>query len=152
MGASDYIQAFPGLYDLGSGQNQLIPNGSGFSSILCNLRDLLSPQQVDFSALGPGSQVWMLGYAVRFRSDTFGVPFAVPDELGILLDVTGGFDFVPVFITSTIEQIRLPVYNGSLVQQYSGMLRCEFPVATFSVSQNTGATIECSWQFWAKGQ
>lgn len=149
MGFADYSVAYGGIYPLGNAQNQSIANLSGFSSNVLNTRDLGQAGAPDFVVLGPGSQVWDLGYSIRCQA-TSG-PVTDPDKL--VLGVFGSFDNVPVFIFGEVQRILLPLYGTAAFQpiyEYSGRVRVEWPAAQLSVTNNTGVGITASWQFWGK--
>lgn len=143
----DNVSVFPGLYPLGTGQNQVFLNGTSFGSFALNARDVFSEGDSDFSALGPGSQVWLAGYSIR-ASRPF--PFPAPaTPLGLILSAEGSYDLVAPFTFDVEQEIILPVFGG-VRYHYSGRIRTESPVARFSLTNNTGNDLEVSFSFWGK--
>lgn len=143
---AETVQSYPGLYSLGSGINQAFLDGTGINSIFLNTRDVYSPGNPDYILFGPGSQVWIVGYSVRASTPS---PFPAPtNPLGLRIDVQGSYDIAIPFFSQTEQQIILPVY--AQIYHYAGRARVESPVALLSLNNNTGNTLEISFQFWGK--
>lgn len=141
------FRVYAGLYDLGAGQAQTLVNATTLTSGVLNTRNLGTPGAPDFLVVGPGSQVWILGYSIR-ASRPF--PFPVPaDPLGLDLRIGGSYDLVAPFTFQTEQRILLPVYAG--VHHFHGRARVESPAANVSVFNGTGNDLEVSFQFWGKG-
>lgn len=133
-----------GIYPLGSGRDETLQNGSAISSDFFNTRDLGDPGFPEFGLVGPGSQAWFLGYAVRVAAA------ALPAEPLLLeLRVSGSFDTTTPFILGTIETIVLPVYEF-LSREYFGRVRLEHPVGTATLFNSTGLDLTVSFQYWGK--
>lgn len=144
----DYKAQVAGLYPLGSGIDQALANGTSIDSSFLNARDLGQPGAPDFVLLGPGSQVWILGYSVRVGS-----VLAPTDELGLTMRAQSAYETLPPFIGSTEASLILPIYLFGILTsaQYQGRFRIEAPAALLSLFNNTGQTLTVSFQFWGKG-
>jgi hypothetical protein len=143
----DNVSVFPGLYPLGSGQNQSLLDGTFLSSSGLNASDVFTPGPApDFPFVGPGSQVWMLGYSIRVSRP---FPFLAPaTPLGLTLEARGSYDVVIPFIFEFEQQIILPVFAG--LNHYSGRFRTESVSGLFVLTNNTGNNLEVSFSFWGK--
>lgn len=143
---AETVQSFPGLYPLGSGQAQTLLNGTSVSSFVLNTRDLASPGDPDYVLVGPGSQVWCVGYSIRASRPS---PFPQPtDPLGLTLQLEGSYDPVIPLIFGTEQRLILPVYAG--VHHFQGWARVESPIVQCIVINVTGNDLEVSFQFWGK--
>jgi hypothetical protein len=143
----DNVSVFPGLYPLGTGQNQSLLNGTFLSSNGLNTSDVFAPAAgPGFPFVGPGSQVWMLGYSIRASRPS---PFPAPTTpLGLTLEARGSYDLVVPFIFEFEQQIILPVFAG--LNHYSGRFRTESVSGLFVLTNNTGNDLEVSFSFWGK--
>lgn len=137
---------FPGLYDLGSGRNQTLLNLGFLDSFLLNTRDVFTKGSADYPAIGPGSQVWIVGYSLRVSRP---FPFPPPaNQTGLQLRISGSYDEIVPFNFGEEQRIILPV--RTLPHHYAGRARIESPVVQFEVFNNTGNDLEVSYQFWGK--
>jgi len=143
---AETVQAYPGQYPLGSGEEQTLLDGNILTSIALNTRDIYSAGSPDFVIAGPGSQVWFLCYSIRVSRPP---PFLAPaTPLGLELEVQGSYDAGTPFIFGNEQRIILPVFAG--VHHYSGRARMESPVGMFQLNNQTGNDLEVSFQFWGK--
>lgn len=142
----NYNAEVPGLYPLGQGQNVALPDLSSITSNVLNTRDLGQPGASDFVLLGPGSQVWYLGYAIRATA-LVGAP---TNPLGFLLSVGGSFELAAPFFFGQDQHLLLPLYLSEVAYHYSGRVRIEDPAAILNVSNQTGVELDVSFQFWGK--
>lgn len=136
----------PGVYPLGSDQNLAVPDASGWSSSILNTRDLGQPGAVAFVDTGPGSQVWIVGYAIRILS----LGGAPTNPLGLRLVLSGSLDIATPYTFVDIEAILLPFWQAELFYEFVGRARVEHPAAIMRVDNNTGQELTVSYQFWGK--
>jgi hypothetical protein len=141
----DFEATVFGVYPIGQGNGVAVPNGNSFSSNVLNTRDLGQPGAPDFLALGPGSQIWYVGYSIRVSS-----ALAPTDTLGLLLTVGGAYELTAPFLFGQDLQLTLPVYQPLASYTYSGRVRIEAPAAAVTVFNNTGQELTVSFQFWGK--
>lgn len=144
----DYTAEVFGLYPLGSGINATLADGTSLLSSVLNTRDLGQPGAPDRVLLGPGSQVWIVGYSVRVGS-----LLAPTDVLGLELQVGEAYETVAPFVFGTVSQTILPVYVFGVFTSvpYSGRFRTEAPAVQLSLVNLTGQDLTVSFQFWGKG-
>lgn len=140
------LSIFPGLYSIGAGRAVTLPDGNFLFSDAFNTRDVFTTQSSDYPIVGPGSQVWILGYSIRVSRP---IPFPAPaNQLGLKLSLFGSYDVVVPFIFNPEQQLILPVREG--VRNYSGRARAESPAVQWGLFNDTGNDLEISYQFWGK--
>jgi hypothetical protein len=139
------VQSYPGEYELGSGILDPLTSPGLLISTILNARDIYSTGLVDFATVGPGSQVWILGYSVHV------VDVPPPDPLGLVVRAEGSFDLGPPFSFRLEQELVLPVLDQSgQGSRFSGRARMESPTVRLSLSNQTGAQLTVSFQFWGK--
>lgn len=147
--SADNIVAFQGLYDLGTEIGRVLNTGTSLASFVLNTRDLGAPGAPDYVLLGPGSQVWTLGYAIQITS-----PVVVPaSPLDLLLTFGGSYQVVAPFSFIEAQRIRLPVYSDFGLTPfyfYSGHVRSEASACVWTLFNSTGQNLTLSYQFWGK--
>lgn len=150
MAFGDYAQVFGGLFNLGRKMDFTLNSPGVEQSAVLNARDLGSVGDPDFGTLGPGSQVWIVGYSVSINSPVV----LATDALGLSLQVAGSFDVdFPEISFSTEQEIILPVYGTASSQplyRYSGHARVESPAVQLFFDNITGQNLVISYQFWGK--
>ena len=133
------------LYELGHEQGLLVPNGGGAQGFILNTRDLLQPGASDYVLLGPGSQVWYVGYAIEIFPSG-GAP-ALPHQF--IAQLSGSFDTAIPFVFGTLEEWALPVYAG-VTGFYQGWARGEAPALAVFFLNRCGVDCTVSFQCWGK--
>lgn len=145
-----FQRTLPTEYDLGNAQSQSIPDNSVIDSLVLNTRDTLQPGAPDFVILGPGSEVWWIGYSIQINTAIPGD--VVPNPLGLLLNVEESFQTAVPYVFGVTQSLLLPVYSGA-GWSYSGKYRVEGAAAQIEIGNFTGTVLQnVSWQFWGRSQ
>jgi len=141
-----FTPAVGGLYLLGTGIGTNIVNGGSQASDAINTRDLQAPATPDFVTVGPGSQVWFVGWSLRLLAEN-----AKPaNPLRAFLRISGAFDAVEPFSFTDGPEIRMPVYAQNLGYVYNGLARVEWPVVRIDFFNNLGTDLTIDFQFWGR--
>lgn len=149
MAFGDYEQIFGGHYNLGGARDFTLNTGATVSSNVLNTRDLGSIGAPDFPVLGPGAQVWIVGYSVLINSPAI----LATDALGLFLEVLGSYNDAVPFTFFIEQEIKLPVYSTFFTRpsySYSGHVRVESPAVQLRIVNVTGQDLVIMYQFWGK--
>jgi len=143
--SKSFTPAVGGLYSLGVGVGANIADGGDQQSDILNTQDIHNVGSPDFVTLGPGSQVWFVGWALRL----FATNAKPADPLRAFLRIAHGVGPTP-FVFGLGPELLMPVYAEAVAYDYQGWARVEWPVVRIDFFNNLGTDITLDFQFWAK--